>query len=279
MCGIATISIGRRSRGRISYHRLQDLTTGLMEELQPRGMDASGIAVVNEPGTEESLVFKKALRPSRFVIRPAFKSIVRKIGPHTDFILLHARATTIGDTENNNNNHPIVIPGCLGIHNGTLYNHKKLFNKFQDEFSQTGNVDSEIIFRLFKHYSDKGLAPKQAMQATTQELSGAFTGAVIDWNNQRRMVMFKYDRALSIIRIPYYDIIIAISEPKFYSQVAERIRWKSKSTCEYVYDGTGFMIDLNISHRITDHIIDFEIPVKNNQVNQIRQDWFAHYVH
>jgi len=278
MCGIATIAIGRSSRERIPYHKLQALASELLWELQPRGMDASGIAVVNDPGTEGSVVFKKPLMPDRLVVRPAFTEACARIGPHTNFVLLHARATTVGNTSNNFNNHPIIIPGCIGIHNGTLYNHERLFKAFKKKFSQGGDVDSEIIFRLFKYHSDQGLSPEQAMQETSKHLWGAFTGAVIDWNNPSRMVMFKNDRSLCIIRIPYYDIVITVSEPQFYTRAAKRLKLLSKVDCEYVYDGTGFVIDVNISEKITKNIADFSLPVQSRGVSRNHNGWIRHYL-
>jgi len=277
MCGIATIAIGRNSRGRIPYPKLRNLTAELMWELQPRGMDASGIAVINEPGTEESVVFKKPLRPERFVVRPTFEETLNRIGPNTNFVLLHARATTVGDTSNNFNNHPIIIPRCIGIHNGTLNNHEKLFKDFQDSFPQAGDVDSEIIFRLFKHYSDQGLCPKQAMQHTAKEIQGAFTGAVIDWNSPHRMVMFKNDRSLCVIRIPHYDMVIAISESKFYARASKRLKLSPRATYEYVYDGTGFLIDVNVDGKVTDNIIDFDLPVRSKRFGRQHSSWLSHY--
>ena len=278
MCGIATVAIGRNYRKKISYQKLRSLTAELMWELQPRGMDASGVAIVNEPGTTESLVFKKPLRPERFVVRPAFEQTLARIGPDTNFILLHARATTVGDTSNNFNNHPIIIPGCIGIHNGTLYNHEKLFKEFEDEFTQSGKVDSEIIFRLFKHYSDKGLTPEQAMQSTSRKLFGAFTGAVIDWNSPNRLVMFKNDRSLCVVKIPHYDIVITVSESKFYSRAAQRVKFNPKVTYEYVYDGTGFILDVNLEENITDNIIDFDLPVQEKRSHRNASNWFSHYL-
>lgn len=278
MCGIATISIGRRSRGRIPYPLLRKLTRELLYELQPRGIDASGIAVINEPDSGvNSLVFKKPLRPHRFVVRPKFGETLAHIGPQTNFILLHARATTVGDTSDNFNNHPIVVPPVVGIHNGTLVNEEQLFAKFRDGFDREGEVDSEVIFRLYHYYTDEqGLAPKQALMATSDKLIGAYTGAVVDMRYPHRMAMFKFERSLCVLQLRHYDITIAISEPKFYDQAARRLGITSKDTCRYVRDGTGFIVDLNIDGRITDSVTDFRIPVKRTMEFMRRHTpWFA----
>lgn len=262
MCGIATISIGRRHRDRIPYEKLQALVRELMVELQPRGMDASGIAVVNALGAGPSSVYKKALRPDRFVVRPAFQDSLKRINKDTNFVLLHARAATVSGTEDNYNNHPILIPNFVGIHNGTLFNEDRLFREFEKHFPREGKVDSEIIFRLFSHFTEKGVGSQKALEETSELLGGAFTGAVVDWRRPHEMVMFKNDRALCLIRIPYYDIVIAVSESKFYHRAVTRLKMKVKATHQYVMDGVGLIMNLESGASLVENVVDFDIPVK-----------------
>ncbi len=266
MCGIATISIGRRSRGRIPYPLLRKLTRELLYELQPRGMDASGIAVINDLDSGvNSLVFKKPLRPHRFVVRPKFDEVLNQIGPQTNFIMLHARAGTAGTSSNNFNNHPIVARPIIGIHNGTLFNDDRLFKKFKTCIPREGTVDSEVIFRLYHYFTDKrGLSPKQAMAATSEELAGAYTGAMVDSRYPHRMIMFKFQRSLSLLRLIHYDIVITISEVGFYDNARKRLGLQAKDQYQFVKDGTGFIVDVNEDGRITDKIIDFDIPVERS---------------
>jgi len=238
----------------------------LMVELQPRGIDATGIAVINEGAP--SRVFKKPLRPERMVERPMFDETLELIGPKTNFIMLHSRATTVGSTEDNFNNHPIIIEPIVGIHNGTLYNEDRLFDRFEDDFKRDGDVDSEVIFKLYLHFVDQGLNPKQAMAQTGSLLQGAFTGALVDMRTPSQMVMFKHQRPLCVFRFPHYDMIVTVSEAKFYDRVAKRLGIKAKESCEYMYDGTGMLFDLNIESRITTSIIDFDIPVQKDYVNR-----------
>lgn len=266
MCGIATVALGKRSRGRIPYPLLRKVCKELMVELQPRGIDAAGIAVINEGA--ESKVFKKPLRPERMVVRPMYDEMLDLIGPQTNFIMLHARATTVGSTEDNFNNHPIITEPIVGIHNGTLYNDDQLFDKFEKDFDRDGNVDSEIIFKLYLHFVEQGLSPKQAMAQAGSMLQGAFTGALVDMRTPTQMVMFKNDRSLCVFRFPHYDMVLTVSEARFYDRVAKRLGVKAKETCEYVLDGTGMLFDLNIEKRITEEIIDFDIPVQKGYVRR-----------
>ncbi len=261
MCGIATIAIGRKRRGRVPYPLLRKLVTELLVELQPRGLDATGIAIVNQGN--DSIVFKKALRPARFVTRPLYKEVVEtRIGPKTDYILLHARATTVGGTFENYNNHPIITERMVAIHNGTLWNDDKLFQEYN--LPRKGSVDSEVIPRLYEYYVDQGESPRDAMVRTGTQLGGAFTGAVIDKKRPHQMVMFKHDRSLCLFFIPHYDIVIAVSEARFFANAARRLQLRAKGSSVFVENGTGLFYDLNSDGCITENVEDFEIPVSKN---------------
>lgn len=278
MCGIATVAIGHRARSRIPYDKLRALIGLLLVELQPRGMDASGIAVINAAGTEDSWVFKKALMPSRLAVRPRFQETLDKIGPQTNFVLLHARATTVGNTGNNFNNHPIIIPNFVGIHNGTLFNDANLFRQHEADFGQQGEVDSEIIFQLFSHFTGKGLPPREAMQQTTAKLRGAFTGAVVDYRNPERMLLFKYERPLCLVRIPYYDIVIGISESRFFQRAVTRLGIKAQAKHDYVYDRTGLLLDLSKPGSLVSNVEDFDLPIEEEARQFRRQsNWVGAY--
>ncbi len=264
MCGIATISIGRRCRGRIPYHLLRALSREILIELEPRGLDASGIAVINARGTTPSVAFKKPLRPSRLVVRPKFEEVLTSIDKHTNFVLLHARSTTIGDTGVNYNNHPIFAPPIVGIHNGTLYNHEELFKEFAKHFKAEGDVDSEVIFRLYKHFRDRlEFEPIEAMKATAGKLVGAFTGAIVDLRDPAEMTMFKFERPLSIFRLAHYDIVVAVSEARFYDQAVRRLNITAKEKYNVVKEGTGLIINVN-ANRITESMRTFNLPVEEN---------------
>lgn len=258
MCGIATIAIGRSSRGRIPYPLLRRLVRELMVELSPRGEDASGIAVIND---DACFVFKKPLRPQRLVVRPKFEEMLGNIGPRTNFIMLHSRAASVGGNADNFNNHPIITEPIIGIHNGTLHNDARLFRDYRNKFQAKGSVDSEIIFRLLNMYLRDGVSPKQAMQLVSRQLIGAFTGAAVDIQHPNRMIMFKFGRQLAVLCIPHYDTLVAVSEASFYDRARSRLKIKAKDTCVYPKEETGFLIDVNAG-RISEDLIDFKLPVR-----------------
>lgn len=260
MCGIAVLAVGNESRDRVPYPILRKLMRELLLELQVRGQDASGIAVLNRPGGEDSKVFKMPLRPTRLVVRPRFEEMLDRIGPDTDFVLLHARATTAGSNAENFDNHPIITPGCIGIHNGTLKNYLALFDQFKHSFGRTGKVDSEVIFRLYKHFA-RNMGPKEAIQEVSKYLSGSFTGALMDWNHPRRLVMFKFERSLSMIKLPAFDLVLFISEPKFFQNAAKKLDISVKTTSDYIHDATGLVVDLNSGDKVVNSVTDFKLPM------------------
>lgn len=74
--------------------------------------------------------------------------------------------------------------------------------------------------------------------------------------------MFKHERSLALLRLVHYDIVIAISEVRFYDAARKRLGLQVKDDYQIVHDETGFIVDVNTSKRITDKIVDFALPVK-----------------
>ena len=56
----------------------------------------------------------------------------------------HTRYATLGSPSINSNNHPIRTGNTIGTHNGSIYNHKELFQKYN--MTRFAQVDSEAIF-------------------------------------------------------------------------------------------------------------------------------------
>jgi len=242
MCGIATISIGRKCRGRIPYPVLRQLVQKVMENLEDRGADASGIAVINQEAGQ-SRVYKMPLRASRLVVRPKFQSTLECIGEGTNFIMLHARQVTTSSNADNVDNHPIVADHIVGIHNGTILNDEALEKKW--ELPRRGKVDSEVIFRLFQKFLDQGDGPEVAMKRTTALLEGYFTGAAVDMRYPHRMTMFKHDRPLHALYLPYYDLLIASTFWSFYDRAKIDLKIKVTDRMFTIEENTGVVVDLS----------------------------------
>ena len=64
--------------------------------------------------------------------------------------IVHTRAATQGTPERNENNHPIIIPGIAGIHNGMLVNDHTVSAKLK--LPRVAEVDSEVIFHIIQNH-------------------------------------------------------------------------------------------------------------------------------
>jgi len=139
MCGIAGFSINERDRQKINS---RNLANKLLLAIVARGEDATGAGWVEEKNGVKEVFFAKAPIPADLYV--ADNDMMAK---RTPTAILHTRYATKGSPENNDNNHPIVIPnGVVGVHNGVIVNDDDLFEDYGWE--RIGEVDSEAIFQL-----------------------------------------------------------------------------------------------------------------------------------
>jgi glucosamine 6-phosphate synthetase-like amidotransferase/phosphosugar isomerase protein len=201
-------------------------------------------------------------------VRPKFEETLNLIGPHTNFIMLHARAKTVGGNESNFDNHPIIAHPIVGIHNGTLKNHDELFKQY--ELPREGEVDSELIFRLFGHLLEKGATPERAMKTAASQLKGAFTGAAVDLRHPHRMLMFRFQRSLNLLTFKHYDMIIAVSEVKLYDRARHKVGLRGKDHCTWIHDGAGFWLDVNEPGHVVKNVHKFRFePAEGPEVHRL----------
>jgi asparagine synthetase B (glutamine-hydrolysing) len=156
VCGIGGIvRIGDR---KIRKWQLQQLAM----ELQHRGMDATGFALMDEDGMIH--IWK--------VADPAWKAVAGKefnnwcdkaLTDRARILLVHTRQYTKGSPHNNENNHPLYsnpIEGVV-IHNGMVRNDDGLFeaNKKLHGFERSCATDSDIFRALLDNHGriDKAL--------------------------------------------------------------------------------------------------------------------------
>lgn len=145
MCGIAGFSICDKDHRVIRTRLLSD---ALLRQIQQRGRHATG-AVWSENTEDGTQLFyaKEDL--------PADEFIERNIGfipKYTRTALLHTRWATKGSPQNNDNNHPILVPRIIGIHNGTIDNDDEVFAELGVQ--RIAEVDSEAIFQLIANSDD-----------------------------------------------------------------------------------------------------------------------------
>ena len=172
MCGISGLAFNGIGED-LSYKRR--LINQLLVNLQDRGKDASGIALIN---TKENniIVFKMPIKAKELVKEEGFNTFLDRNLGNSNLVLLHARATTQGNASDNQNNHPILNKNnnTVLIHNGMINNYKTL--KDELKLSCDAEVDSEIILKLYEHH-------KGNMDKVTTDLSGSYTFALYDKGN------------------------------------------------------------------------------------------------
>ena len=134
MCGIGAFSLCKEDHGRID---ITALSNALFKHLTPRGRDASGAAWTAEGG----VWWHKAP-----VLGTAYRC---PIDPTATTAILHTRAATSGDPADNANNHPHVLPGVTGVHNGIIRNHRELIASVGAK--PQSECDSEGIFALLAY--------------------------------------------------------------------------------------------------------------------------------
>jgi glucosamine--fructose-6-phosphate aminotransferase (isomerizing) len=137
MCGIAAFSISQEDTGCLD---VMCLTRNLFTAIESRGRDASGCAWV-APGDE--VWWHKLPLSGRTYAKEC------PMLPTTTTAILHTRAATHGDPKVNANNHPHVLPGITGVHNGVVRNHAELWKMVGEK--PESDCDSEAIFGLLAY--------------------------------------------------------------------------------------------------------------------------------
>jgi len=158
MCGIAGFSLSEADKG---LHKSRTLTKKLLLEIMNRGTDATGVAwadsATDEHGkTDDALFYMKDDITAR-----EFVEHLSDIPNTCGTAILHTRYATKGSPDNNDNNHPIVIPTIVGVHNGHIRNDDEIIEHYGAP--RVGEVDSEAIFHLLS-LSDEPLEELTSLQ-------------------------------------------------------------------------------------------------------------------
>ncbi len=146
MCGIVVgLSFGTLNKRDEAMRQrlLRYFTTELLVRTEERGKDATGAAILFDSGKYIGL--KRGERAANFLgtfsehreYYGGFLKVWREAEENVRIYLGHCRAGTIGDKEDNENNHPIKIGNLIGIHNGKITNHDTIFDKLAS--AQTKN--------------------------------------------------------------------------------------------------------------------------------------------
>ena len=157
MCGIV---------GYIGKHATKEILIDGLRELEYRGYDSAGIAVLEKGSFNTFKALGKLINLEEKC--KAYESSDFAVGiGHTRWAT-HGKPTEL-------NAHPHMGQSSYVVHNGIIENYQELKKELQAQgktfLSQT---DTEVIVHLFEHYLESGLGAFEAFKKTLKRLEGAF---------------------------------------------------------------------------------------------------------
>lgn len=137
ICGIAGFSLNPNATVDATV-----LSAALALSIESRGGHATGIAHYH-PHQKAVLVTKDGVTAYEFIDR-----IMESVDPKCRAAIIHTRFGTKGSSDKNENNHPIVLPGIVGVHNGIITNDDEVTERL--ELDRVAEVDSEVLFHIIR---------------------------------------------------------------------------------------------------------------------------------
>ena len=204
------------------------LSSELLQLTQPRGKDATGISTMFS--NLDYMGLKMGVPSTDFISRfggterdfDGYLSIWRKKTSPARMVLGHCRKSSVGNSEDNVNNHPIKVGDIVGVHNGTLTNHEKIFELLKSK--RDGTVDSEAIFRLLHYFTKNGEEPfsPKIIQEVCRRLHGSYSCLSFSGNNPYQMIGFRDARPMEALLIKPLKLMVIASDKDFLKHVVFR---------------------------------------------------------
>lgn len=129
---------------------------------ESRGKEAAGVAVLNGDTIH---VLKSAIPASAMVKSPEYARLLDEAladapcsedAARSVVVIGHSRLVTTGNQYTNTNNQPVIAGQMLGVHNGIIVNHDRLWREHPD-LTREHEVDTEIALALMRRfYSQDG---------------------------------------------------------------------------------------------------------------------------
>jgi len=181
---------------------LTGIVSRLFREAEVAGRKASGLSIMREKSVH---ILRRPLSGSQLVTTSEYLDFMMKNLEIKDdnnkvmSVIGHCRWPTQGDPENNLNNHPQVIDGIIGVHNGVITNDHKIFDSFRKVITRKAEVDTEIIFQLINHFNK---SPKSktvdAIQTATPYLAGGYACGMQNTKHPHNLYIFRHGNPAKI---------------------------------------------------------------------------------
>lgn len=194
-----------------------------------RGDDGTGVASFFSDGSGQ--VIKEATIAAYFLYTSDWTALRTDLIKNGKAVIGHNRKKTIGK-ESDETSHPFVIDNrYMFVHNGTLHNHKKLFDT---------EVDSEALgMHLARCEGD----PRK-LEKALEEVDGAYACAWIDKEKEILYLLRNKDRPL--VYGMSSNAFFFASEPAFIAAAAGR-NYTKIDKYETIKDDVLYSIDLSKS--------------------------------
>lgn len=209
MCGIGGIGLIKGQRNYIELSFIKDFANRILLEIQDRGSDASGMAIINSDYWD---VYKQNIPANKLVQTKEFTNFLNSnVCNDTKIILTHTRFATKGPATDNLNNHPIYTEEgrVIGIHNGIIQNDNELFRT--EKLPRQALVDSEVIIRLLEKHKNLSI---EKVRNEFEKLSGMFVCAFVNINKPNALWLVRKDNPCVLLQIPRLGIIAFASEER-----------------------------------------------------------------
>lgn len=281
MCGIVgVLALGKLGKKEEEKRQkfMRFASTELLLRTEERGKDATGAAILFADGNYMGI--KRGEESAKWLAK--FGSTEKLYGSllkvweeyeHPVKVYLgHCRKGTIGDKEDNENNHPIKIGNIIGIHNGVIKNDDIIQKHLGCK--RDGKVDSEMIFRLMSHFTNEGKEPwtLDMLEQIIARLTGAWAAMAFNADNMYQVPIFRDGRPVELILIKELAVLIVVSDIKIWTS----FHFQYERTIFYAkMKSLSSLLTMNIEKRTMpdDSAAIIDLDAKCNQETTIDDIW------
>jgi glucosamine--fructose-6-phosphate aminotransferase (isomerizing) len=198
MCGIV---------GYIGYKNTKEILIDGLTELEYRGYDSAGIAILENQTID---VYKavgkiKNLQKKVNILANHNNTIVTTGIGHTRWAT-HGKPTEL-------NAHPHLGEYSYVVHNGIIENYKELKSELQEAGHKfVSQTDTEVIVHLFEYYFNISNNANKSFEQTIQRLEGAYSILLITKSQPNTVYFMKHGSPLAIAKSSDSEVYFASSD-------------------------------------------------------------------
>jgi hypothetical protein len=228
MCGIVGVLSMGTVKDNLKAEIMQCLFTEILHATEERGKDATGVSTLFSDGM--SYIQKGPVTATEFIgsmgdDETSYNKFMSSCTEYAEekntairLFMGHCRKSSVGGAFDNVNNHPVKVNEIVGVHNGTLDNHNKIFANLGCK--RDGIVDTEAIMRLLDYYTGYCTEPFtiEGLEETARRLEGAYSVIAYNANNPFQLSMMRKERPFEIALLKNLKIMLIASDRLFFSR-------------------------------------------------------------